>query len=61
MGGTRPRKTGRKSRSGESSRNSKLIRDPKSGHSIHRDNPALVADAISEVVLAVSSGRPLAK
>ncbi|MBA2301139.1 MAG: alpha/beta hydrolase [Acidobacteria bacterium] len=34
------------------SRNSKLVRDPSSGHHIHVDNPMLVADTIEEVVTA---------
>jgi pimeloyl-ACP methyl ester carboxylesterase len=32
------------------SRNSKLVRDPSSGHHVHVDNPTLVAGAIEEVV-----------
>ena len=42
------------------SRNSKLVRDPASGHHIHVDNPKLVADAIEEVVTAVRNGTKLA-
>jgi pimeloyl-ACP methyl ester carboxylesterase len=42
------------------SRNSKLIRDPASGHHIHVDNPKLVADAIEEVVTAAIKGTKLA-
>ena len=34
------------------SRNSKLVRDPASGHQIHVENPQLVARAIEEVVEA---------
>lgn len=36
------------------SRNSKLVRDPSSGHSIHVDNPRLVARAIEEVIEVAS-------
>ena len=42
------------------SRNSKLVRDPSSGHSMHVDNPQLVARAIEEVVEAASKGTRLA-
>jgi pimeloyl-ACP methyl ester carboxylesterase len=42
------------------SRNSKLVRDPASGHHIHVDNPKLVADAIEEVVSAAMKGTKLA-
>ena len=38
------------------SRNSKLVRDPSSGHAIHVDNPQLVAHAIEEVLEAASKG-----
>ncbi len=38
------------------SRNSKLIRDPSSGHNLHEDNPELVARAIEEVFQAVARG-----
>jgi len=38
------------------SRNSKLVRDPSSGHHIHADNPQLVAHAIEEVIEAVAKG-----
>jgi pimeloyl-ACP methyl ester carboxylesterase len=38
------------------SRNSKLVRDPSSGHRIHVDNPELVARAIEEVMTAASNG-----
>lgn len=38
------------------SRNAKFILDPTSGHSIHLDNPQLVADAIEEVLEAVYKG-----
>jgi pimeloyl-ACP methyl ester carboxylesterase len=41
------------------SRNSKLVRDPSSGHHIHVDNPTLVADAIEEVVMAATRGTRL--
>jgi pimeloyl-ACP methyl ester carboxylesterase len=41
------------------SRNAKLVRDLSSGHSIHRDNPPLVAHAIEEVVAAASKGARL--
>ena len=41
------------------SRNSKLVRDPASGHHIHVDNPKLVADAIEEVVAAAAKGTKL--
>lgn len=41
------------------SRNSKLVRDPSSGHHIHVDNPRLVADAIEEVVTAAMNGTKL--
>jgi pimeloyl-ACP methyl ester carboxylesterase len=43
------------------STNSKLIRDPSSGHNIHIDNPQLVARAIEEVLDAVSKGTRLAE
>ena len=40
------------------STNSKLVRDPSSGHDIHAENPALVARVIEEVVTsAVTGGR----
>jgi pimeloyl-ACP methyl ester carboxylesterase len=42
------------------SRNSKLVRDPSSGHHIHVDNPKLVADAIEEVISAAMNGTKLA-
>jgi pimeloyl-ACP methyl ester carboxylesterase len=42
------------------SRNSKLVRDPSSGHQIHVDNPKLVANAIEEVVTAAIKGTKLA-
>ena len=38
------------------SRNSKLVRDPLSGHNIHVDNPQLVATSIEEVLEAVDKG-----
>ena len=38
------------------SRNSKILRDPSSGHDIHVENPRLVARAIEEVVDAASKG-----
>ena len=41
------------------SRNSKLVRDPSSGHNVHVDNPRLVARAIEEVIVAVSTGARL--
>jgi len=41
------------------SRNSKLVRDPSSGHHIHVDNPTLVAKAIEEVVVATMKGTRL--
>jgi pimeloyl-ACP methyl ester carboxylesterase len=41
------------------SRNSKLIRDPSSGHGIQTDNPALVARAIRQVIDAVVNKTPL--
>jgi hypothetical protein len=41
------------------SRNSKLIRDPSSGHGIQTDNPALVATAIRQVIDAVVKKAPL--
>jgi pimeloyl-ACP methyl ester carboxylesterase len=41
------------------SRNSKLVRDPSSGHGLHQDNPPLVARAIEEVVAAASKGTRL--
>ena len=41
------------------SRNSKLARDPASGHHVHVDNPKLVADAIEEVVTAAKNGAKL--
>ena len=42
------------------SRNSRLVRDPASGHHIHVDNPPLVASAIEEVVTAAMKGTKLA-
>jgi pimeloyl-ACP methyl ester carboxylesterase len=42
------------------SRNSKLIRDPSSGHNVHVDNPQLVAGSIEEVVDAALKGTRLA-
>jgi pimeloyl-ACP methyl ester carboxylesterase len=39
--------------------NSKLVRDPASGHHIHVENPKLVAGAIEEVVTAVIEGTKL--
>jgi len=41
------------------SRNSKLVRDPLSGHKIHVENPTLVANAIEEVVTAATKGTAL--
>lgn len=41
------------------SKNSKLVRDPNSGHHVHVDNPKLVADAIEEVVTAARNGTKL--
>lgn len=41
------------------SRNSKLVRDPSSGHQIQVDNPQLVARAIEEVVEAAVRGTRL--
>ena len=41
------------------SRNSKLVRDPASGHHIHVENPKLVAGAIEEVVTAATKGTKL--
>jgi len=41
------------------SRNSRFILDPNSGHSIHIDNPQLVAKAVEEVLGAVSKGTAL--
>jgi pimeloyl-ACP methyl ester carboxylesterase len=43
------------------SKNSRFIRDPLSGHNIHVDNPALVANAIEEVVAAAMKGTKLAE
>jgi pimeloyl-ACP methyl ester carboxylesterase len=37
------------------SSNSKLVRDPSSGHHVHVDNPTLVAGAIEEVVAAATT------
>jgi pimeloyl-ACP methyl ester carboxylesterase len=42
------------------SKNSTLVRDPASGHHIHKDNPKLVATAIEEVVTAATKGTKLA-
>ena len=42
------------------SRNSKLVRDPSSGHNLHVDNPQLVASSIEQVVDAASKGMRLA-
>lgn len=39
------------------SRNSKFILDPTSGHNIEHDNPKLVAEAIQELVTAISQSR----
>ena len=41
------------------SQNSKFVLDPSSRHSIHTDNPELVARAIEEVLQAASKGRRL--
>jgi pimeloyl-ACP methyl ester carboxylesterase len=41
------------------SRNSRLVRDPSSGHHIHVDNPELVARSIEEVIQAASQGTRL--
>jgi pimeloyl-ACP methyl ester carboxylesterase len=41
------------------SRNSKLVRDPSSGHNIQLDNPQLVARVIAEVVEAAVKGTKL--
>lgn len=41
------------------SRNARFMRDDASGHSIHRDNPALVAQAIRDVRDAAISRKPL--
>src|SRR5262249_17564641 len=41
------------------SRNSKLVRDPTSGHHIHVENPELVARSIEEVIQATSQGTRL--
>jgi pimeloyl-ACP methyl ester carboxylesterase len=41
------------------SRNSKLVRDPASGHHVHVENPKLVAGAIEEVVTAAVKGAKL--
>jgi hypothetical protein len=41
------------------SRNSKLIRDPSSGHDIQIDNPQLVVRAIEEVLDAIATGNRL--
>ena len=41
------------------SRNSKLVRDPSSGHHTHVDNPKLVANAIEEAVTAAMKGTKL--
>jgi pimeloyl-ACP methyl ester carboxylesterase len=41
------------------SSNSKLIRDPLSGHNLHVDNPDLVARSIEEVVAAATKNRQL--
>ncbi len=43
------------------SHNSKFILDPLSGHSIHSDNPKLVASAVEEVTIAVKKRKRLAK
>jgi pimeloyl-ACP methyl ester carboxylesterase len=42
------------------SRNSRLVRDPSSGHHVQVDNPRLVADAIEEVVTAATKRTTLA-
>ena len=42
------------------SSNSRFIRDPGSGHHIHIENPALVLQAVRNVIEAVRTGRPLA-
>jgi pimeloyl-ACP methyl ester carboxylesterase len=41
------------------SSNSKLVRDPSSGHNVHVENPQLVARAIEEVVVAAAKGTRL--
>lgn len=41
------------------SSNSKFIRDPESGHALHRDNPQLVVRAIQEVLEAIAKGAKL--
>ncbi len=41
------------------SRNSKLVRDPSSGHDVHVDNPPLVARAIEQVIEAAVMGTSL--
>jgi pimeloyl-ACP methyl ester carboxylesterase len=41
------------------SRNSKLVRDPSSGHHIHVENPKLVAGAIEDVVTGAVKGTKL--
>jgi pimeloyl-ACP methyl ester carboxylesterase len=56
----REEKSGEKSDLARLSRNSKLVRDPTSGHGIPADNPGLVARAIEEVVEAASKGTRLA-
>ena len=56
----RQEKSGQKADLVKLSRNSKLARDPSSGHDIHRDNPQLVARAILEVVEAARNGTRLA-
>jgi pimeloyl-ACP methyl ester carboxylesterase len=43
------------------SRNSKLILDPTSGHTIHTQHPHLVARAIEELLEAATKGVPLKK
>jgi pimeloyl-ACP methyl ester carboxylesterase len=41
------------------SSNARFVRDPASGHAIHRDNPALVARSIEDVLDAVVNGTRL--
>ena len=43
------------------SSNSRFVADPTSGHHIYVENPALVVDAIRDVVDAVRSKKPLAR
>ena len=52
-------KDGQKADLARLSRNTRLVRDPSSGHHIHVDNPELVAGSIEEVIQAALQGTRL--